>query len=327
MAYTGAGATIEAWDYNRLTWGGNVTGTYTSTPSNLAYVWGVGSGAVGYGQDATAMSAVSAGSTVTGAQWSTFVQRLNLALAHQSGTGAQLANGSNIGITSGATVQYFSNVNIAVITVNTNSALFNTQGSTTSGSNFAAAFTASNGTGTGEVTVAQRTITFSSPNAARYFFNAGGQLNFRITSVSNNNGSSRSAAIADLLVNQYGGTTAIRNTTNGGRTGSGGTVNVNNTSAGYRNFPVAPSYTAYQDITSTYSSYTGDNVKFYMGASGAAGANGDNGATVIFYLNVTSPGHSGFDDALNVTVNHQVDIVYPETTYLSGSAWGTPTIT
>jgi hypothetical protein len=328
MAYTGAGQLIEAWDYNRLTWGGNTTGTYTSTPSNLAYVWGIGNGPIGYGQDASVLTTVSAGGTVSATQWSSFVQRLNLCLAHQSGTAAQLASGSNIGITSGATIQYFSNVVTAVGTVNTNYASFNsTQGSTTTGANFAAAYTAAAGTATGEITVAQRTITFASANAARYFFNAGGQLNYRITSVSNNNGTTRSAAIADLLANQYKGTTAIQNTTNGGLTGTGGTVNTNTTNAGYRNFPVAPTYTIYQKVTSTYSSYSADFVNFYMGASGVTGSNGDNGAVLYFYLNVSSPGHSGFNDALNVTVNHQVDIVYPETTYLSGTAWGTPTIT
>jgi hypothetical protein len=132
MAYS-TGGTIQALDYNLLTWGGNATGTYTSTPSNLAWVWGVGNGAVGYGQDATAMTVVSVGSTVTATQWSTFVQRLNLTLGHQSGAGAQLASGSNIGITAGATIAAFANVDAAVTTVNTNAALFTAQGSTTTG--------------------------------------------------------------------------------------------------------------------------------------------------------------------------------------------------
>ena len=80
MAYTGAGQLIEAWDYNRLTWGGN-TQVYSAAAPNLSRVWGTGFGIIGYGQDATAMSIVSAGGTVTATQWATFIQRLNLALA------------------------------------------------------------------------------------------------------------------------------------------------------------------------------------------------------------------------------------------------------
>jgi hypothetical protein len=76
--------------------GRQYSGTYSGTPDNLAEIWGTGNGPRGYGQDATAMSIVSAGGTVTATQWSTFIQRLNLALAHQSGAGARLASGSLI---------------------------------------------------------------------------------------------------------------------------------------------------------------------------------------------------------------------------------------
>jgi hypothetical protein len=176
MAYTGSGGLIEAWDYNRLTWGGNTTGTYTSTPSNLAYAWGVGNGALGYGQDATAMTVVAAGDNVSAAQWSTFIQRLNLTLGHQSGAAGQLASGSNIGVTAGATIQYFANVATAVGTVNTNAALFTAQGSTLTGTNDATNPSAAATSAFGYFR--DTNVTFSSVQAARYFFNAGGQINF-----------------------------------------------------------------------------------------------------------------------------------------------------
>jgi hypothetical protein len=321
MAYTGAGQLIEAWDYNRLTWGGNTTGTYTSTPSNLAYVWGVGNGAFGYGQDASAMTVVAVGGTVAATQWSTFVQRLNLALAHQSGTAAQLASGSNIGVVAGATIQYFANVATAVGTVNTNKASFNsTQGSTTTGANFDDAVSTS--TGIAGVAYGTRTVTFASADAARYFFNAGGQLNYRVSTPTG----AGSAAQNDFIgmINGLGGWNQL-NTTSSGRTGTGQTLGTNSTTFGYRN-NVLNTATSVVTITSTEVNYTADTAAIQVYTSSSDTTRGANGLNVIFRAIYTIADHS-WDDAISVTHRSRVDIVYPETTYLSGTAWGTPVIT
>jgi serine/threonine protein kinase len=114
----------------------------------------VGNGQFGYGQDIGAISVVATGGTVTAAQWGTFVQRLNLALIHQSGSAAQLASGSNIGIVAGATISAFANVVTAVDTVNTNKLSFNgIRGATTTGSNLDKAYTDSTTTLTHTITV------------------------------------------------------------------------------------------------------------------------------------------------------------------------------
>jgi hypothetical protein len=324
MAYTGAGSLIEAWDYNLLTWGGNTTNTYTSTVQNLAYIWGRGFDFYGYGQDASAMTTVSAGGTVSAAQWGTFVQRLNLTLAHQNQT--QLASGSNIGITAGATIQYFSNVASSIGTVWTNANTAVSQGSTTTGLAFwsnvsAAAATAYNG-----VPFILRTVTFASGDAARYFFNAGGQLNLVISNTVNNDGTARSSDFNTLVGTNFGGLTGFKNNTNGGRTGSGGTLNSANGAIGYRQLTTSAATAL--DYNSSTTSYTGDRYVCYVYSSAQnVSGNGDHGASVILRLDVSSPGHAGFNDTLNVSVNHRVDIVFPETTYLGGSAWGTPTVT
>jgi hypothetical protein len=319
MAYT-QGGLIEAWDYNRLTWGGNTTGTYTSTPSNLAWVWGTGNGAVGYGQDASAMTVVTAGGTVTATQWSIFVQRLNLCLAHQSGTAAQLATGSNIGIVAGATIQAFSNVATAVGTVNTNAALYNnTQGSTTTGSNFDDAVNTS--TGIAGVAYGTRTVTFASANAARYFFNAGGQLNYVVSTPT----AAGVGANADFvgLIGGLGGW-GQRNTTSTGRTGTGQTLGTNSTTFGYRNNALN-SWTTVVSITSTASGYTSDTAVLQVQTNSSDTTNGANGTTVQFRCVYTIADHT-WDDTISVTHRTRVDIVYPETTYLSSTAWGTPTV-
>ena len=195
MAYT-SGGTIQAQDYNWLVWGGNTTGTYTSTPSNFAYVWGVGSGAFGYGQDVSQLSALTAGATVTAAQWSQFVYALNKCLGHQSGSAGQLASGSNIGVTAGATIAAFANVATAVSSVNTNAALYNsTQGSTTTGSNFDETITSTTGI-SNATNYGVRTVTFASADAARYFFNAGGKLTYYVsTTTSGGSGSQQEQRI------------------------------------------------------------------------------------------------------------------------------------
>ena len=171
MAYT-AGGTIQSLDYNLLAWGGNTTGTYTSTPSNLAYVWGVGNGQGGYGQSVTLISAVTAAATVTATQWSGLVYTLNKALGHQGGAAAQLGSGANIGIVAGATIAAFANVVTAVDTINTNKLNFNsTRGATTTGSNLDKVYNTEGSTMTHTITV-----TFDDADKARYFFNSGGRL-------------------------------------------------------------------------------------------------------------------------------------------------------
>ena len=319
MAYA-TGSIIDAWDYNLLTWGGNTTNTYTSTPSNLAWVWGVGNAAVGYGQDASAMTTVSVGGTVTATQWSTFVQRLNLTLGHQSGAAARLASGSNIGIVAGATIQAFANVATAVGTVNTNAALFAAQGSTTTGTNDATNPTAA---ATSALSYFRDTnVTFSSANAARYFFNAGGQINF-VCSATDNAGTTRSQTLRDMI-NQVGGLGAFRNTTNTGRTGTGGSIVTNNTSFGYRNLTASAQTVVDNNIGGTYSAH---DVTLQLFTNSLDTTNGARGASVVFRLAMSAPADDAFGGAINLTVNVRADVVFPSTTYLSSSAWGTPTIT
>ena len=70
MTYS-SGGLIQASDYNTIAWGTSSGGTYTSSPSNLAYVWGTGSGRYGYGQSTSGFTALSAGTTVTATQGAT----------------------------------------------------------------------------------------------------------------------------------------------------------------------------------------------------------------------------------------------------------------
>jgi hypothetical protein len=299
MTYA-SGQLIQAWDYNRIAWGGN-TAAYTNSITNLAYVWGVGTGQFGYGQNVSAIAPVSSTNTVTAAQWSALILAVNGALGHQSGSAGQLGGGGNIGVTAGATVQTLANVVTAVSTINTNYTLYSAQGSTTTGSIYSPVVTAAAATAYAG-TIATRTVTFASGDAARYFFNAGGQLNFVVTSVTNNDATARSGQVAVALALSSSG------------------------------FARA----AYNALTTSYvnrltvtggGSYTADSGQLNVQSSAQnASGNGDKGTAISFAVYLTSAAHAGFNDTLNVTFNHRIDIVYPETTYLTSSPWGTPVI-
>jgi hypothetical protein len=313
MAYQSAGL-ISATDYNNLAWGGT-QGTYTAVTKNIAYVMGVGTGAAGYGQTITAINTVAAAATVTATQWSGLLTLLNGALGHQSGAGAQLSGN----YTAGQTITYFANVNTAVTTINTNAALYNAQGSTTTGANFDVTVTGS--TGLSSYTV-NRTVTFGSADQARYFFNAGGQLNLRLSTVNSTDTGSENSF--NRLVTGIGGV-GFRNTTNTGRTGTGITLNTNTTAHGYRN-NLVNTPTTLVTVTDTTTSYTASTATLSVYTTDATTTNGSVGATVVFRT-VFTIADKTWDDALSLTYRTAVDIVFPESTYLTTNAWGTPTIT
>ena len=311
MAYS-QGGLIAATDYNTFVGGNPATGS-----GSINAVWATGNGRYGYGQTALSQAAATGG-TVTATQWATLINTLNSVNTHQTGSGTGIA-----ATTSGSLITYLSTLSTSIGTIYTNHNSFVSQGSTTTGSVFSASATATNDASYAN-TIFTRSINFSSGNAARYFFNAGGQLNFVITSVTNNDGTARSADAVTVIGTNLGGVTAIRGTTSGGRTGTGGTVTTNNTGTGYYGLTTSP--VVYQNITSSSGTYSGDSTQFYMSVNGSnVSGNGDNGSVITFYLNYLSSHTSGFNDTLNITVNHRVDVVYPESTNLTNS-WGTVTI-
>jgi hypothetical protein len=312
MAYS-QGGLIAATDYNGLVGTNPVTGS-----GSINAVWGIGNGQYGYGQTAVSQSASTAG-TVTAAQWATLINAMNSVSTHQSGSGTGLTSP-----TAGSLITYLSAVSTDLGTYYTNHLNAATQGSTTTGSVFSPTAVATNNT-TYNATVFSRTITFASVDQARYFFNAGGQLNFVITSVGSNDSTSRSADAVTVIGTGLGGVSAFKATTNGGRT-----VTTNTTSTGYYGLTTTP--TTLQQITTTSSTYSGDYVQLLWSTNGTAGSYGANGNVITLSLvyysahtSTTSALYGSSGDTLNITVNHRIDVVYPESTNLSNS-WGTVTI-
>lgn len=328
MAYS-QGGLIAAADYN-----GFVGTSPSSTANQINTIWAVGNGSYGYGQ--TALSQVSQSGLVTATQWATAVNTLNSIKTHQT------ASGTGIGApTAGSLISYLGTFSSSLNTAYSSALSFASQGTTTTGSTFSPPETAANQQGAVTFTIT-RTATFASADQARYFFNAGGQLNFVISSVTNNDGTARSADMVTLTATNLGGFSAFRAASGGGRTGTGGTVTTNATTIGYYNLTNVDQTLV--GITSATAGYTSDTIALKVKYSGVVGSNGDKSPQITFTLTMVSaarptlpappanPPGTGTtttnivsNDSINVTVNHRIDVVYPETTNLSNS-WGTVTI-
>jgi hypothetical protein len=331
MAYS-TGGNIQAIDYNYLAAGGN-TQVATAAINNVFYVLGSSKGPFGYGQDCSAITPVSvtpATTTITAAQWASLVYLVNRGLGHQSGAGAQLASGSNIGITPGATISAFANVSAAVTTINTNANVFTAQGTTTTGTglNTSIVFTGSTSTAANTASFT-RTVTFGSGDQARYFFNAGGQINFTLTAT-NNNATLRSADLVTNWASGQGGG-SIKGTTAGARTGSGQTLTSENLNLGY--WSCTGTNQSMRRITSNNYryEYNTDFTQVGVKTNGVQGSNNDNGTIITFQFDVSLAGAINaamtgpYNDNVDVTLTVRFDIVEPETTFLT-KTWVNPTI-
>jgi hypothetical protein len=303
MAYS-SGGLIQATDYNGLA---------QTNAANVAYVLGTGSQQFGYGQSTTAIASVSAAGTVTATQWAGLVHSINKVLGHQGGAGAQLASGSNIGITAGATIAAFANVSTAVTTINTNKLDFNsTRGTLVTGANFDATFSTSTFTRT-------ITVTFASADQARYFFNAGGRFSlvFVPSGLTDNN---KETSYNDLM-NAIG--TLHLDQLTSTRTGTGETLTTNGLAIGY--WDLTTSNQTILKLTSDNANYTANTLEVLMRVAGAAGSNGGLGTQVIYDITYTDGADEAFDDAVSGTFRHRIDVVKPEVTYLA-DVWGTITV-
>lgn len=314
MTYS-SGQLIQASDYN-----GFVGAAAANVSGELNTVLSTGRGNAGYGQSAVSnVSAIS--DTVTATQWTTLVNGINKVRKHQSA-----GSFSNIGsYLAGDVINATNNISGNLSTAYSSRLSYGAQGSTVTGSTYTYNFSVANTTAAQTIDITQRTATFASADAARYFFNAGGQLNFIITGISNNDGTLRSASLVNLGASyfaskKFGAADAVA------RTGSGGALNSDLTT-NYGYYGLTTSNTTMTDIGASYGgAYTNDRCYFYLKTNGAQGSNADNGTIVYFNFRLYSSAQTAaFDDSINITVSYRIDVTYPSTTYLTDS-WGTVTI-
>jgi hypothetical protein len=197
---------------------------YNDFATSVNALWGTGTGDAGYGETTT-VSSVSAGATITAAQWTTLLARMNSMASHQGSSITAISNPS-----AGDTIAAYTalSTNIGTITTNRLNVAARQSVANTNRDNTA--------TFTGTLTFTHKWA-WASTNQARYFFNAGGRL-----SISGDQFGHTSDAKADnwnTLLEQAGTYYVYAQTA--GKSGGSGTPTTNlTTTAGYH------------DLTSSY---------------------------------------------------------------------------
>ena len=307
MTYA-TGSRILASDYNNFC---GASAANVSTQLNT--VLGTGRGNAGYGQ--TIVSNVASTNKVLASHWNSLITGINTVRKQQNGAGFSNLSSYTTGTRILANVNVSGNLSSAY----SNRLSSQADGTTIAGSGYSPNFTAPNDSNPATFAFS-RTATFASGDAARYFFNAGGQVNFIVTSVTNGGGTSRGTALADLAATNFT-SMKFRAANNGGRTGSGGTLSSSDTALGY--YKSTTSNVSAVVLAST--SYAGDTCTVYAKTNGVQGSNADNGTTLTMSMVLFSAAGAGINDQIDITVNHKIDVIYPSTTFLANT-WGSVTI-
>jgi hypothetical protein len=328
MAYS-SGGLIQAADYN-----GFVGVSPSSTSNTINTIWAVGNGNAGYGQ--TSLSQVSQAGLVTATQWATAVNTLNSIYTHQSGSG------TGIGApTAGSLISYLATFSSSISTAYTNRLNANTNGTDITGS-APTAYTWNTATPTtAQIT---RTATFASADQARYFFNAGGKLVLTFSCV-NTLGNAKGADWLALFNTKFA-SIVVGAATNGGRTGTGGTVSASNGSLGYWQCTTSNQSIITLTSASGTADYSSNSIAVGIKTNGVQGSNADVGTVMTFTIDLsdaaadtntappslpvyspvgTPPTQGVFNDSLNLAITTNITVRPPETTNLTNT-WGTVTI-
>ena len=310
MSYAQNGL-IEATDFNTL------VGSNPDTGANkLNTTWATGGTTAGYGQ--TAVSQVAGGDTVIATKQ--YVDDVAQGLAVHAP--CKVASTGTVATMSGGTVTYLSAIPTNLTTIYTNRRNASTVGST-------ATSTATRGTSWQNAITFTHTVTFASGDAARYFFNAGGQIKM---TASHPTGSGINLLFSDLASNTgtvvqsapNSGTVSIAGTAYSGITkvGGGGTTPTIGTDKGYFGLTTSNATAFTQTASSGPSGYLSSFIRYIVKSNGAQGSNGDTGDVItIFTIFDEIPDDLVASSGTAVTLTLQA----PETTNLSAS-WGTPTL-
>jgi len=309
VAYT-QGNKILTDHYNTFVSGDPLFGVKNNNVNNINSLWGLGSGDRGYGQS-TILGEVAVSNTVTATQWATLLTRTNSMASHQ---GSALT--ATISPTGGDIIEAITAIqgNIDLLATNRQDAI-----ATGTSDNIVA----SDGTGWALTSTHRIDVLFSTADHARYFFNAGGQLEITFSRVGGA-GSSKELDWDDQggggLLGDFG-TTIIgsHHTTKTGGTGpyGGGTENTEY-GIGYYELDLVGIEVHRQFASGSV--YTSNKVNITASVNGPQGVNNDNGSLVSIIGECLDPSASG--DPITGTMNMLVLVRYPSTTFLTEAAWG-----
>jgi len=305
MAYSTNG-TIQAADINAF--------ISTGTP-NFNNVWSVGAGNSGYGQ--TALVPVVAGALISQNPWNSLVTNIAKAATHQGTTITAV-----VAPVTGDKINYILTLGSSLNSISTNRLNAAQQGGTTT------SVATSTVTWSDKLTVTF-TVTFSSNNSARYFFNAGGQIGINCSHPAGT-GTTINTLISDLcsdagtvwLSSPTSGTVSLSSTAYSGITKIGGANPGGATISTNSGFYAQTSTTTevfkqFSDITynTAYGSYgpgTFMNISTSYNGAGVL-------TVVVTYDEVPNGAVVSADTVTVLTVRS------PSTTMLTNT-WGTPTL-
>jgi len=310
MSYAQFGL-IQATDFNTL-----VGGNPTATVNTLNATWATGSGAAGYGQ--TAVANVTSGATVAAASWNALVSNTASAASHQ---GSSIT--SVTAPVAGGSVTYLSAVptNLQTIYTNRLNAAIQTGTSTN---------TATRATTWSTALTFTHTATFASGDAARYFFNSGGQLKMTVSHANNaaginllfNNLCSNIGTVA-LSAPSSGTITVVGTSYNGvTKVGGGGNAPTILPNNGYYALTTSNANVFTQTASTGPSGYLSSFIRFTVKSNGTQGSNGDAGSVITIYTvwdEVPDGLLVGTGSATTLTA------VFPETGNIANT-WGTITL-
>lgn len=310
MSYAQFGL-IQASDFNTL-----VGGNPTTTSGTLNAVWATGGTTAGYGQ--TAVANVAVAQTVGSAEWANLVNNTSNSASHQ-GTAITAVTAP----ATGGTVTYLSAIPTNLTTIFNSKLNAASQGATS-------ANTATYGSTWSAGLTFTHTISFANGDAARYFFNSGGQLKL---TCSNPNSTAGINLLFNNLASNVGtvamsapssGTVTISGVSYNGITkvGGGGNAPTISTNSGYYAMTTGNATVFTQTASTGPSGYLSTFIRAIAKSNGTQGANGDAGSIITIYTiwdEVPDGLVVGTGSAVTVTAQA------PETTYLANS-WGTITI-
>lgn len=308
MTYS-SGSTILDDDYNIFATG-NAAGSGDNSVNNVNTILGTGTGDKGYGQTNT-LSAVTAGNTVQATSWANMIARITTLASHQGSSITSITQPS-----AGNLIEVFAALSGNIDTVNTNRNNAAAEGSDSSVSSTTT-------TAWNNSSVLTKTFTFSSENAARYFFNAGGQIRLSwsrtggTSSTQNTTWSNLLTAAGTLVLTGAAASKTINGVAYTGLTkiGGSGTPTTLTTTEGYYALDGTPSLNFKQIPSGTY------------GANEIEVSYSRSGAVLTIYTDLSddyAPPDPSSPDNVDGTLTQVSTVRLPSTSHLSDT-WGTVT--
>lgn len=318
MTYS-VGGLIQAGDYNSFV-----------TTINTGF-WSTGSTSTGWGQ--TAISNVSTGGTVTATNWATLVNTLSAGGNH---TGRAIT--SRTAPVTGNLIAILANVSTDITNISNSKGNAAASGSQYTAWTGTSSKTTATGSGRNPWTITfTHTITWTSANAARYFFNAGGRIKWECSKTSTGTDADdewndlANTLVGDIFITGGAVTQTIASTNYTGVTKSGGTGTPTTllTTAGWYNLTTTDT-TIYKQFADTYP-YTGQYIQINAKTAGT-------GTQLVLTTTWVDPGSiaayaadniSGGTATTGITFGTAPATVVtyfpPSSTYISNT-WGTPTV-